>query len=207
MMVIMSQFQSSRIAQSHPSLSTALLARVQQMEPDAWNRLVETFGPIVYQWARTSGLNADDAADVVQDVFAKVAKGIVSFERQKQHGSFRSWLATITRNRIRDFFRRDQVKHPSPAGGTEALQQMQNVPDPLQDSISELDIDRRLPARVLELVQSEIEPRTWQAFWLTTVEARTARDVAEQLEMQLASVYQAKSRVLRRLRQRLDELP
>ena len=203
----MSQFQPSRIAHSHPSLSTTLLMRVQQMDPDAWNRLVETFGPIVYQWARSSGLNADDAADVVQDVFAKVARGIGSFERQKEQGSFRSWLATITRNRIRDFFRRDQVKHPSPAGGTAALQQMQNVPDELDESISEADIDRRLPARVLELVQSEIEPRTWQAFWLTTVESRSAREVAQELEMQLASVYQAKSRVLRRLRQRLEELP
>lgn len=206
-MVIMSQFHSSRIAQSHPSLSTSLLVRVQQMEPDAWNRLVETFGPIVYQWARASGLNADNAADVVQDVFAKVARGIGSFERQKEHGSFRSWLATITRNRIRDFFRRDQVKHPSPTGGTEALQQMQNVPEPLEDSISEADVDRRLPARVLELVQSGIEPRTWQAFWMTTVEARSAREVADQLEMRLASVYQAKSRVLRKIRQRLEELP
>ncbi len=206
-MAIMSQFQSSRIARSHPSLSTSLLIRVQQMEPDAWNRLVETFGPIVYQWARTSGLNADDAADVVQDVFTKVARGIGSFQRQKEQGSFRSWLATITRNRIRDFFRRDKIKNPAPAGGTQAMQQLQSVPDSLDESISEAQINRRLPARVLELVQSEIEPRTWQAFWLTTVEAGSARDVADQLDMRLASVYQAKSRVLRKLRQRLQELP
>ena len=177
------------------------------MQPDAWNRLVETFGPMVYRWARQSGLNPQDAADVVQDVFSKVARGVGDFERQKKTGSFRSWLATITRNRIRDFFRRDLPKHPPAVGGTQPLQLLQNVPDHLDDSISEADIDRQLPGRVLELVQTEIEPRTWQAFWLTTVEEQSAREVAEQLEMPLASVYQAKSRVLRRIRRRLTELP
>ncbi|MDP6719668.1 MAG: sigma-70 family RNA polymerase sigma factor, partial [Pirellulaceae bacterium] len=57
-----------------PSISTTLLVRVQQMQPDAWARLVEVFGPIVYRWCRQSGLSGHDASDVVQEVFASVTR-------------------------------------------------------------------------------------------------------------------------------------
>ena len=187
-----------------------MLYQIQQMQPDAWTRLVETFGPIVYHWCRQSGVRAHDSSDLVQDIFSSVARGIKNFERAKPSGSFRSWLATITRNRVRDYFRRDVVKQPIGTGGTNLLLQLNNVPEELEKTLSGINqdsLDERLPAQVLEKVRSEVEPRTWQAFWQTTVENRDAQEVAEELEMKLASVYQARSRVLRRLRARMDELP
>ena len=198
-----------------PSLSSSLLGRVKQMQPDAWARLVDAFSPIVYRWARQAGLEGADSADVVQDVFVSVAGNISRFERQKQVGSFRSWLATITRNRIKDHYRlRSQIA--TGQGGTEALQQFQNMPEnngneltdaQLEQSISLRSLDRRLPVRVLEIVKSECGQKTWQAFWLTTVMGDSAADVAARLEINVESVYQAKSRILRRLRKRMDELP
>ena len=214
-----------------PSLSSALLDRVRQMQPDAWARLVDVFSPIVYRWSRQAGLSGADSADVVQDVFVAVVMRIRTFERQKETGSFRSWLATITRNRVRDSFRKRR-QNPLGQGGTEALEQFHDVPNPnsmdaarhsdssikpqnpagsaaddLEHSISLDNLDRRLPIRVLEIVKSECDQRTWQAFWLTTVQGDAASDVASRLEMPLASVYQAKSRILRRLRNRMEELP
>ena len=218
-----------------PSVSTSMLGRVQQMHPDAWARLVIVFGPIVYRWARQAGLKGSDAADVVQDVFVAVARNVARFEPQKSHASFRSWLATITRNRVRDCFRKQQ-QSPDGFGGTEALHRFQNLvdpnavdffeeskrllisepeegaaaadpPDDLELSISLNSLDRRLPARVLEIVKAECDPRTWQAFWLTTIHGDSAAAVAERLEMSVASVYQAKSRILRRLRKQIQELP
>ncbi len=198
-----------------PSLSTSLLDRVQEMRPDAWARMVNVFSPIVYRWARKAGLNGEDSADVVQDVFIAVARNIGTFERQKQSASFRSWLATITRNRVKDYFKK-RLNHRGGIGGTEALQQFQNVPDPetysmseqeLEKSISLATLDQRLPIRVLEIVKSDCDPKTWQAFWLTTVMHDSAKDVAERLGMTVGSVYQAKSRILARLRKRMEELP
>ena len=201
-----------------PSLSTSLLVRVQAMQPDAWARLVEVFSPIVYRWARQAGLSASDSADVVQDVFVAVARNVSNFERQKQKASFRSWLATITRNRVRDCFR-GKKRNLDGFGGTEALQVLHNVPDPgalghgepseqdLEKSINLSSLDQRLPARVLELVKSRCGEQTWQAFWATVVMGDSASDVAARLEMSVTSVYQAKSRILRRLRERMSELP
>jgi len=42
---------------------------------------------------------------------------------------------------------------------------------------------------------------------LLFIDGVKASEVAEQLSVSAASVYQSKSRVLRRLRERLDELP
>ena len=201
-----------------PSISSSLLDRVQQMHPDAWARMVSVFSPIVYRWGRQAGLSGADASDVVQDVFISIARRIHSFERQKESGSFRSWLATITRNRVRDKFRQ-QVKHPNAAGGTAALDQMNQVAAPhgtglseeqlsqLEHSISLASLEQKLPRQVLQLVKSDCDERTWSAFWHTVVDGDAAADVAERLEMSIASVYQAKSRILRRLRKRMEEIP
>ena len=194
-----------------PSLSSSLLLQAQSMDPDAWVRLAQVFSPIVYRWARQSGLNDDDSADVVQDVFVSLAKNISSFERQKEKASFRSWLATITRNRVRDYFRKKE-KRADGVGGTAGLDRLNNFPNQpndqqLEHSISTASLDKRLPARVLEIVEADCSPKTWQAFWETTIKGDAAADVAARLEMNISSVYQARSRILRRLRKRIDELP
>ena len=193
-------------ANEHPTLSSMLLGGVQQMDPDSWSRLVSTFGPIVYRWCRSSGVSESDASDLVQDVFASVARGISRFEREKTEGSFRSWLATITRNRVRDHFRRQANRHTA-EGGTEALTRLQQQADSLDSSICGDSIDSPLIRRALETVRAEFEETTWKAFWMTTVEGKQASVVAELLGISVASVYQAKSRVLRRLRQRVAEIP
>lgn len=196
--------------ESLPSLSSSLLVRVQEMQPDAWARMVDVFSPIIYRWARQAGLSGADSADVVQEVFASIARRIASFERQKAKGSFRSWLATITRNQIRDVFRRKQ-KQPDGRGGSTAMLKMMDAPDPeLQDweaTISVANLESRLPRRVLEMVRADCDEKTWQAFWRTTIEEKPASQVAEELGLGIASVYQAKSRTLRRLRKRMEEIP
>ncbi len=60
--------------------------------------------------------------------------------------------------------------------------------------------------RALELIRSEFESRTWDAFWGVAVGGGKPADVAADLEMTVAAVYMAKSRVLRRLREEFTEL-
>ena len=53
-------WSDQRIDGELPSLSSSLLGRVQNMQPEAWNRLTSVFSPIVYRWSRESGLGAAD---------------------------------------------------------------------------------------------------------------------------------------------------
>ncbi len=189
------------------SLSSQFLLRLQQMHPQAWVRLVESFSPLVYHWCRQSGLPCSDAADVVQDVFHSVARSIGSFGRSADQNSFRGWLATITRNRLIDHHRREQRQLASGDGGTDALLALAGVPDPQPDDSSSSLMAVQLAHRLLDLIRDEFQPQTWEAFRRTTLDGQPADQVAKDLGINIGSVYQARCRVLRRLRSRLGELP
>src|SRR5687768_10045372 len=92
-------------AEASGSTSQTLLERVQQQEPAAWQRFVELYGPLVYRWCRSAGLQPPDADDAAQEVFRAVYQGIGRFQRQSTGPSLRAWLYAITRNKTRDHFR------------------------------------------------------------------------------------------------------
>lgn len=192
---------------SSGSAPSSLLERAKLRDEQAWVRLVHLFGPVVYRWARIEGLQSQDAIDVVQDVFASLIHAIGHFRRDRPGDSFRAWLRTITRNKIRDQARRRKAR-PEAAGGSQAAVRLECLVDPRCGDSAEddSDLDAAVLHRALELVRAEFEPRTWQAFWLTVVEDKPPTVVAEELGVSIASVYQAKSRVLRRLRAELDGL-
>ena len=80
--------------------SPSLLEQVAQRDPDAWRRLTELYDPLIFHWCRRQGLGEHDAADVLQDVFASVARKVDGFEL-RPGATFRGWLWTITRNQMR----------------------------------------------------------------------------------------------------------
>lgn len=189
--------------------SPSLLLRVKQHEPEAWTRLSRVYGPLVYQWSRRCGLSAEDATDIVQEVFAVLARRIDGFRRERADDTFRGWLWTIARNKVRDHVRRSQDRAVAD-GGTTAYQRLQQLaddaPEPWADDAERSVTQRGIVARTLALIQTEFEPTTWQAFWISAVERRTAAEIAVQLGITKHAVHQAKYRVRRRLREEMDGL-
>jgi RNA polymerase sigma-70 factor (ECF subfamily) len=191
------------------SASSSFIRLVKARDQRAWQRLATMFGPVVYGWARQAGLQESDAADVTQETFRAVAAKVDSFERDRLGDSFRGWLWTITRNKIRDHFR-NLAGRPGAVGGAEH--------DELLAQIEAESVDRasvsgsvestvaHIARQTLSIVQAEFEQRTWQAFWRITVEDEKAAEVASSLNMSLGAVYMAKSRVLKRLREELANL-
>src|SRR5690349_1212705 len=88
------------------STSSSLLDQIRAGDAGGWRRLVHLYGPLVYGWARRSGLQAADAADVMQEVFRAVHTGIAGFRRDRPGDSFRAWLWGVTHTKLRDFWRR-----------------------------------------------------------------------------------------------------
>jgi len=187
---------------SSRSISTALLERVRDRDSQAWRRLVDLYGPVIYEWARKSGLEPNCAADVVQDTFRSVLTSLGGFRRSDRGETFRGWLWTITRNKVRDLARRKKAQGQG-GGGTSAYLRLADVP--ADDEPSEVSAAGtfNVARRALELVRAEFEERTWQAFWRTSVEDERPDLVAAALGMSLGSVYTAKSRVIKRLREEL----
>ena len=182
------------------STSSGLLARLRAQDRDAWSRLAKLYGPLVYGWCRRRGLQAEDAADVVQEVFRAVAGHIQDFKS----GSFRGWLWTITRNKMLDHHRRNQ-RQPEAVGGSDAQQRMQQISESLDESEAESSASGNLVRRALDLIRPDFTEASWQAFWRVVMEDQSAADVAQSLGISVNAVYVAKSRVLHRLRDELGD--
>jgi len=182
--------------------SISLLERIRQPEERAaWGRFVELYTPLLYYWACRLGMQESDAADLVQDVFAVLVQKLPVFTYENGK-SFRAWLRTITFNKWRDFQRR---RAAAPGDGNPELLANLPAPEPC-DTFWEREYRECLVGRALELMQSEFQPATWKACWECVVVGRPAAEVATELGLSVDSVYAAKSRVLRRLRQELHGL-
>jgi RNA polymerase sigma-70 factor, ECF subfamily len=188
--------------------STSLLGKAKCGGGEAWRRIVELYGPQVYDWCRQCDLKAEDTADVAQEVFAAVAKNLEAFRRDRPGDSFRGWLWTITRNKIRDHFRGHRGRAVAP-GGTDAQQRLAQIPEqPPEASTSGVSpaSGSSLQQRAIELVRAGVEERTWQAFWQVVVEGKDAAAVAQELGMSVQAVYDAKYRIRHKIRRQLDGL-
>jgi RNA polymerase sigma-70 factor (ECF subfamily) len=189
-----------------PTTPLSLLERARLRDEDAWSRLVALYRPLVLFWCNRAGLAASDAEDVAQEVLASVAGNLGSFRRDRPGDTFRGWLRIITRNAVSAHARRNKGR-PHSEGGAAAWERLQDVADPLAGIEAEetAEIDR-LYRGAVEQVRVEFEERTWQAFWLTAIDGRSPAALTEELGMSIAAIRQAKSRVLRRLKQEMGEL-
>ncbi len=111
------------------SISSTLLDQLRARRPEAWQRLVLLYGPVIYHWCRRSSLAAEDAADVVQEVLSAVFLHLPGFRRDRPQDSFSGWLAAITRNKVRERYRRRQGRAEA-RGGSTALRQMAEIAQP-----------------------------------------------------------------------------
>ncbi len=195
-------------ANRHPgTITSSLLGGIKDSQEDAWARMSLLYAPLVYFWCRQTGLQASDADDVVQEVLRTVATRVGEFQRNRSEGSFRGWLRTITRNKVGDFIRMDRRRR-------QVLDEMappENASNGSKPQITARDGANQEETRlvfnqVLELIRTTFEEPTWRAFLRVVMDGAPPRDVAEELSMSVESVYQAKSRILRRIRDELREL-
>lgn len=185
----------------------SLLERARSRDSAAWRDIVELYGPLVASWCHKSLPDSHSVADCVQDVFASVSVSLDSFEPQHKTGSFRAWLWTVTRNKIRDQVRRTDRQTPATGGSTMLGVIQQHPDDMVQTDEPTNDIElKELTQRALEQVRAEFEPKTWNAFWRTVVDGIATSVVADELQVTAATVRQHRSRVLRRLRQQLGDV-
>ncbi len=180
----------------------SLLERLKLVDDQgAWSRFVNLYTPLLYTWARQTGMQEADAGDLVQDVFAQLVQKMPSFSYDRAK-SFRGWLRTLTVNKWRDRRRRLAVRARE-VTGVFSLDMAEPAP---QGAFSEVEYREYLAARALELIQAEFQEKTWRAFWEFAVLGHSAAEVSRLLGISENAVFLAKSRVLRRLRQELEGL-
>lgn len=170
----------------------------------AWQEFVEIYQPVISSLACKRGLQEADAADLTQEVLARVARTINTWDPDPAKGSFRAWLATVTRNLVIQFFREGK-RRPTTGADSRVAAVLERSPR-VSMSAQEFDLEREreLFLWAARKVQARFEARTWRMFWLTAVEGMDVSRVAEQLKTTKAQVYVARSRVMGQLRQTVE---
>lgn len=168
-------------------------------DPEAWDRFVSLYTPLIFSWGRRAGLQDEDAADLVQEVFVILVQTLPKFAYD-QHQSFRAWLRTVTLNKWRDGRKRSgrqiQAADAAPLAGLATTNDV--------ETFWETEYRQHLARNALRVMQADFQPTTWKAFWEHVVAERTAPDVAAKLGISIGAVYAAKIRVLDRLREELS---
>ena len=144
-----------------------------------------------------------DADEAAQDVLVKLVSNMRAFDYDSSR-SFRAWLSTVARNSVIDGMRKKRLDQAT--GGSEQIDRLKNVPEKPSAAEDELAETLRLELRQMlfgeceELVKNRVTEQTWNAFAMLRA-GKKAAEVAEVLSMKVATVYRAKTRVLKLFRE------
>ncbi len=191
-----------------PLTRASLLIRLRDnADSDAWNSFIVDYGPMIYRFVRSRGLQDADASDIVQDVMRSVGLAISRLDYQKEKGGFRAWLFAITRNKLSTFF--DKRKRQVPTLGESSKSEWIAQEDFRDGDLNrqwEVEYQRQLVEIAIAAVKPTIEPKTWSAFELTAIKDASAEQAAQELGLSKGAVYVARSRVTAKLRNEIERM-
>lgn len=184
--------------------SKGLLAKARdRSDQAAWRRLTDLYSPLIEKWVRPHVAQRADAEDVVQEVLTTLVSEMPRFEHNQWPGAFRAWLRMITLHRLRAYWGRRDSRPPAKGSSDqhEVLVQLADPTSALSQAWDE-EHDRHVTTILLESIRLEFQPATWQAFEQLVLHGHSASQVAEELGLSANAVLIAKSRVLKRLREK-----
>ena len=179
----------------------SLIFRLQDADDvAAWDEFAAIYSPVVYRVALKRGLQPADADNLVQEVLASVAKSVSKWLERENRGRFRAWLFTIARNEAINMMTR-RATRPLGRDGDTGAQILAQVPAPEQISQElELEYSRSIFQWAAKQVQNMVDPKTWNAFWMSSIEGRPIKQVAEELQIGTGQVYCARSRIMAKIK-------
>lgn len=184
--------------------ATLILRLKNSADTDAWEEFAEIYQPLIFRLATSRGLQSADAADVVQEVMTRIASAINRFNPNPSAGTFRGWVSRITRNMVIDFLRTKQrISDVTDNASMTALYEI--VPQPSRETdLFDLEHERQIFLWAAEKIKNGFAESTWQAFWLTAVQSQSVESTANQLGLSTGAVYIARSRVMAKLKKKIE---
>lgn len=190
----------------------SLLKRVHSWEDStSWAEFHRLYRKLIYGLARRSGLSHEDAEDVTQDVFKRVAETIHEFESDPARGKFRGWLMNLTRWRIADKFSskpkgqtHSTPKHDETSSGTPTIER---VPDrEPEDSQWDKEWQRHVLDAACDRLSKRVKANHYQIFSLYVLQHWPVLKVSRELGVNPGSVYLIGHRLTKQLKAEVQHI-
>lgn len=185
-----------------------LLARLRKSEDDtAWLEFESIYRGFILSLILRMGINQEDAEDISQAVLTKVWQKIEDFEYNQNKGKFHNWLAAMTRNTVRDFFRtkknfitgRDSVEYQEQYLDIEK----QVLPD--IENLAREEWVLHITNLAWDNIKDDIYETKQEVFKMVAREVPN-REIAEKLGISEASVRVYKAEVFEKMRREINRL-
>ena len=188
------------------STSESLLFRLQTRDEaahdqSAWEQFVNLYTPLIFYWARKTGLKPNDAADLVQDVLTRVFQKLPELQYDPAK-SFRGWLRTVTINRYRELRRLKSFQIETASDSL--LEKL--APVELAESTWDIDYAKLLVAQAMERMKDEFSEAMWRALERVMLKNEPVAEAAAATGVNHWTIYSARSRLMKRLREELEDV-
>jgi len=160
----------------------------------AWSEFHARYADLIRSFALRRGLQRADGDDIVQEVLLALSRAMPRFTYDPERGRFRGYLKTLTTRAISRRLRQARPARPLWAEGDAMIDHAADTETAWEDEWRRHHVRRAMTA-----LEADFNPRDRLAFAEYAMAGRSAPEVAAALGMSVDHVYQAKSRVMKRL--------
>jgi RNA polymerase sigma-70 factor (ECF subfamily) len=183
--------------------SSVLKAVADTGNEAAWRRLFDLYAGFVFSIARSKGLNDADADDIVQAVFADLARNLPSFKYDREKGRFRAYLSALTRWRINDRLRSGKRDVELKASFMEDAKALMSADD---EDFEEREWQSAALEEALRRIKPDVQSAHYAAFVASAVEGQDTETVARLHGISIDNLYQIRKRLTAKLREAVKQV-
>ena len=181
--------------------SSVLKAVADTENTAAWNRLFDLYAGFVFSMARHKGLKPEDADDIVQVVFADLARNLPTFKYDRKKGRFRSYLTGLVNWRVMDRLKASKRDAELKANFWEEAKAAGG-----DDDFSEREWQAAAMKEALRRMKPSVSPEHYAAFVASAVEGQDTDVVTKLYGISRDSLYQIRKRLTVKLHDKLAEV-
>ena len=168
----------------------------------AWDRLFDLYAGFVYSIARRKGLSDADADDIVQVVFADLARNLPTFQYDREKGRFRSYLTGLVNWRVMDKLKLAKRDADMKKDFWEAARAAAGG----EDDFADREWQSAAMEEALRRIKPEVRPEHYAAFVASAVEGQDTETVTKLYGISSDNLYQIRMRLTAKLRETTEEV-
>ena len=204
--------QSVSMKADAPLLETrsSLINRLKAtINGESWEAFFNTYWELIFNVARRAGLSDADAQDVVQETILKVHKSLDRFQYDRNRGSFKGWLHSVTRSRLAEHFKKQQKRIPLNQPFDDSTEDLTaEISDPKGMELERIwdeEWQKNLIHTALTRIKRKVSSKQFQVFKCYCIDEWTVSEICKALNVNAAQVYMAKQRVGKLFKQELEK--
>lgn len=161
-------------------------------DAQAWEEFVKYYERFIFHLLHQMEVPSNDFDDLVQNVLLRLWKSLASYDPGK--GRFRTWLGVVVRNAVVDHFAETRRRGKLMEQGQAFFQMLNETPPSEIEQRIESEWVRYVTDLALERIRKVFSGEAVAVFTMSLNE-KPAKEIAEELNLTVDSVYTLKSRV------------